>query len=89
MSVHDAEPNDVYVDGSGKLWRVVWTCHEPTVGVEAVEPSGYLPGPDGAIDAATGSSLTGSFIREKRSGGVSGQMWQNFRRVWRRDDPCA
>jgi hypothetical protein len=26
MSVHDAEPRDVYVDENGKLWRVTMTC---------------------------------------------------------------
>ena len=38
MSVHDAEPNDVYVDEDGKLWRVLGTCGEPTVIVQEVEP---------------------------------------------------
>lgn len=37
MSVHDAEPGDVYVDKEGKLWRVMGTCHEPTVQVAEIE----------------------------------------------------
>lgn len=37
MSVHDAEPGDVYVDAAGKLWRVVSICGEPTVTVQEVE----------------------------------------------------
>lgn len=37
MSVHDAKPGDLYVDGSGKLWRVVGVCGEPTVIVREVE----------------------------------------------------
>lgn len=37
MSVHDAQPGDVYVDDAGKLWRVVGVCGEPTVIVEEVE----------------------------------------------------
>lgn len=37
MSVHDAEPNDLYVDAEGKLWRVVGVCGEPTVIVQEVE----------------------------------------------------
>jgi hypothetical protein len=39
MSVHDAEPSDIYVDDSGKLWRVVGVCGEPTVIVEEIEPA--------------------------------------------------
>lgn len=37
MSVHDAKPNDVYIDESGKLWRVVGVCGEPTVIVQEIE----------------------------------------------------
>ena len=31
MSVHDAEPGDIYVDSRNVLWRVVGVYHEPTV----------------------------------------------------------
>ena len=37
MSVHDAEPNDVYIDAQGKLWRVIAVCGEPTVHVQEIE----------------------------------------------------
>lgn len=37
MSVHDAELGDIYVDGAGKLWRVIAICGEPTVRVQEVE----------------------------------------------------
>lgn len=37
MSVHDAQPNDIYVDASGKLWRVVGICGEPTVIAQEIE----------------------------------------------------
>lgn len=37
MSVHDAQPGDVYVDEAGKLWRVIAICGEPTVNVQEVE----------------------------------------------------
>lgn len=36
---HDAEPGDLFVDAGGKLWRVIWTCGEPTVGMREVEPA--------------------------------------------------
>lgn len=37
MSVHEAQPMDVYVDAQGKLWRVVGIFGEPSVIVEEVE----------------------------------------------------
>jgi len=68
MSVHDAQPNDVYVDDSGKLWRVVGVCGEPTVIVQEVEPDA----PESPV---------------KRSGGVSGLMWNGFKRIHRPEKP--
>lgn len=40
MSVHDAQPGDIYADAQGKLWRVISVCAEPTVTVEEVEKLG-------------------------------------------------
>lgn len=37
MSVHEAQPGDVYVDDKGKLWRVIGVCGEPTVIVREIE----------------------------------------------------
>ena len=37
MSVHEAQPMDVYVDAQGKLWRVVGIFGEPAVTVEEIE----------------------------------------------------
>ena len=37
MSIHDAEPNDIYIDEFGKLWRVVGIVGEPSVIVEEIE----------------------------------------------------
>lgn len=37
MSVQDAKPSDLYVDATGKVWRVVSVCTEPTVTVQEVE----------------------------------------------------
>jgi hypothetical protein len=31
MRPHDAATGDIYVDESGKLWRCIATCKEPTV----------------------------------------------------------
>jgi hypothetical protein len=68
VSVHDAEPGDIYVDAEGKLWRVLWTCREPTVCLQAVEPPPTL--------LSNGS--------QQRQGGISGQMWHGFKRIWQK-----
>lgn len=72
MSVHDAEPADVYADANGKLWRVVGTCREPTVIVEEVEPDPINHG-----------------RKIRQSGGVSGLMWNGFKRIYRLDSPLG
>lgn len=66
MSVNDAQPQDVYADASGKLWRVVSICGEPTVCVQEIETTT----PDSPV---------------RKTGGVSGYMWQGFKRVFRPD----
>lgn len=68
MSVHDAVPGDIYVDRTGKLWRCVTVCHEPTVTMEEVE--GRVEGP---------------IIRGRQSGGVSGLMWNGWKRIFRKE----
>lgn len=65
MSMNDATLGDIYRDRSGAIYRVVWTCHEPTVGLV------YLANTD-ASEA--------SFIK---NGGVSGQMWEGFERIYK------
>lgn len=67
MSVHDAKPGDIYVDNDGKLWRVLWTLAQPSIGVEAIEPRDV----DGA--------------KEVLQGGISGIMWEGFKRIYRKD----
>jgi streptogramin lyase len=67
MSIHDAEPSDVYVDEQGKLWRVIGKFSEPAVTVEEVEP-------------------TRNCSPHRRTGGVSGCMWQGFVRIYRPPD---
>ncbi len=72
MSVHDAEPGDIYVDKDGKLWRVVGVCKDPTVTVEEVE---------GSI------GRHGRIQKDHQNGGVGGLMWAGFRRIFRPDRP--
>ena len=87
MSVHDAEPGDIYVDDQGKLWRCYMTCHEPTISFEEVE--GYVPNPlanQGAAQAiAYAPPLGPQIIRSRKTGGVSGVMWNGWKRIWRKD----
>jgi hypothetical protein len=87
MSTHDAELSDIYVDENGKLWRCIMTCSEPTVTFEAVE--GYLPTPLGVINQMMAAQnvpmypLQPSLIHPRKSGGISGAMWQGWKRVYR------
>lgn len=69
LSLHDAEPGDIYVDSSDQLWRVVGICHQPTVIMERVEP---LPGKPTCC------------APNRMSGGVTGFMWNGFKRIYRR-----
>jgi hypothetical protein len=67
VSVHGAQPRDVFVDRQGKLWRVVGVWTEPTVIMEEIEEQ-------------HGTRL---------HGGVSGMMWDGFKRIWRKEDEPA
>lgn len=71
--MYKAEPGDVYVDANGTLWRVTSICREPTVNVESVEPEGYT------VDDQSGEW---EFVRTKKGGGVTGLMWDGFKRIY-------
>lgn len=89
MSIHDAELSDIYVDENGKLWRCVMTCAEPTVTFEAVE--GYLQSPPSPYQNVHGVAQIGlsspqpSLVHPRKSGGVSGAMWNGWKRIYRKD----
>jgi len=88
MSVHDADVGDIYVDANGKLWRVTGLYREPTVEVTAVEPHGAIGiHKDGEIYHEGDPPNGVQFLRERQFGGVSGIMWEGFKRVWRRENP--
>lgn len=90
MSVHDAEPGDIYTDASGKLWRIVAICHQPTVDAEEVE--GTLFDPNAPQVPAAAAGVVGTqfgFVRatinkRRLSGGTSGLMWNGWQRIWRK-----
>jgi hypothetical protein len=66
--VRDANPGDVFVDSIGRLYRVVkFTCHEPTVHMEAIEKL---------------STDGNEFLSDRLHGGVSGLMWDGFKRIY-------
>lgn len=88
MSVHDAEPMDIYADAQGKLWRCVGICREPTVIFEEVE--GHTPDPvpaylmnQSALTNANATPPRVPIIKDRQSGGVTGIMWEGFKRIWR------
>ena len=89
MSVHDAEPGDIYVDALGKLWRVIAICRDPTVTVEEVE--GHVPSPvnyGGVVGQIGMASSSPQIVKARQSGGVGGLMWHGFKRIWRKE-PAA
>ena len=86
MSVHDAQPQDIYVDAQGKLWRCVGTCSEPTAIFEEVEGHTEAPFHMGAAQAYVGAPPPPPIIKSRRSGGVTDLMWNGWKRVFRPED---
>lgn len=91
MSVHDAEPGDIYADEQGKLWRIIGVCHEPNVIAEEVEGSLHDPSAPIAPNAAVGVGWAqgimprASIQKARRSGGMGGLIWTGWKRIWRND----
>ncbi|MCK1322176.1 hypothetical protein IVA94_14995 [Bradyrhizobium sp. 156] len=86
--MNDAELSDIYVDPDGKLWRCIATCSEPTVSFEAVE--GYVQQPSNNLMGVGGQAIGGmiiqpqaAIIKTKKTGGVSGAMWNGWKRIFR------
>lgn len=90
-TVHDAEPGDIYVDSAGKLWRCMATCHEPTVTFEEVEGRVFAHNHHlaGVGQAYVGPAPPPPIIRDRRSGGVTGLMWDGWKRIFRKDAEAA
>lgn len=85
MSVHDAQPMDVYADKQGKLWRCVGYCSEPTAIFEEVEGHTQAPVNMGAAVAYHGipPQSAPAIIKTRQSGGVTGLMWHGWKRIFR------
>ena len=87
MSVRDAVPGDIYVDPDGKLWRVISTCKEPTVTLEAVEPKGFIPEPPNMLQPfPMVDHSAGRYLRDRKGGAVSAPIFEGLRRIWRREE---
>jgi hypothetical protein len=72
MSVHDAEPGDIYLDARGCLWKVVGTWREPVIDMVQID--------DPRV------SVLDHSMRPHQLGGVSGLMWQGFKRLLKIED---
>lgn len=93
MDIADACEGDIYVDGSGKLWRVTLVVHEPTVTVEEVEGALYDPnrplpqlhqGAQG-LNLQAFQALQAAEIRKvRRSHFIGDKIWEGWHRIWRR-----
>lgn len=85
MSVHDAEPGDIYVDRDSKLWRIVSICHQPTVVAEEVEGTLMDPAQIGALPQQFGIGARASINKRRQGGGTGGLMWQGWKRIFRKE----
>lgn len=90
MDITDAEFGDIYVDPQGKLWRVVGICREPTVTLESVEgrtepPIVYSALAQGQIAQSSYPPPAPPIIKDRKHGGISGLMWEGFKRIWRQE----
>lgn len=87
--MRDAQILDIYVDENGALWRCIATCPEPTVTFEVVEGR-TLPPPSlnqmGMAQQNTYSPPAPAIIKDRKNGGVSGAMWNGWKRIYRPDD---
>lgn len=95
-TIQDALPGDIYTDATGKLWRIVSVCHEPTVDAEEVEGTLVDPncpqmgvhymGAQGALQAINNLGSQRARIQKARAKGATGAgMWDSWKRIWRNE----
>lgn len=65
MSVRGARPGEIYEDKNGYRWLVTSTCDEPTVHMQQIVP---IWGEDQPRPPSQG-------------GGVTGGMWNGFKKI--------
>lgn len=88
MSVSESNPGDLYMDENGKLWRVIGVLREPSITMEEVEPEPQ-PNPAYQMGGQTGTYQPQPTLplpyRNKKEGGVSGYMWNGFKRIYKNE----
>ena len=91
--IKDAEPGDIYVDGDGKLWRILSVVHEPTVEAEEVEGTLFDPNAPkhlgfehsvSSMNTYQQLALPASIRKVKRKAPTCSDVWVGFARIWGR-----
>ena len=101
--IDDPHLGDIYLDPQGKLWRCVVRVYEPTVTFEEVEGRTLsqgdcyrvLGGGQGQLGLQSQNQfVTGSqpqyypsIVKERKSGEVSGLMWDGWKLIHRPEKP--
>lgn len=96
VTINDAEPGDIYTDATGKLWRIISVCREPTVEAEEVEGTLYDPNVprttlleagQGIVQQAYNPMIARASINKVRQAKPTGHpWWQGWTRIWRKGD---
>lgn len=73
MSIRPQVPGEIYEDKKGNRWLVVTVCNEPTVRMQRIHPVWDSDSPP----------------PESQHGGMTGLMWDGFKKVLDapRDEP--
>jgi hypothetical protein len=95
MSVEDAEPDDIYADANGKLWRIKSVYREPTVEAEEVEGTLNDPNapkyPMGAAGVGMGQlmgqipTMRATIDKRIQRGFTGAAIWTGWQRIFRRE----
>lgn len=86
--IRDAQEGDIFVDPSGKLWRIVLVVREPTVEAEEVE--GTLWDPNAPPQTLHGVVAAQNIFqppratinKTRRKFPISDALWNGWQRIW-------
>ena len=91
IEMDDAEPNDIYADPSGKLWRIKSVVRQPTVEAEEVEGTLNDPNAPQMFPNAVGQvTLSGQFgmrasiTKAVRRAYTDDAGWKGWQRIFRK-----
>jgi hypothetical protein len=65
MSIRPEAPGEIYEDSKGRRWLVMSLCNEPTVTMQQVLPQWH----------------ENTMMPFTQSGGITGLMWNGFKKV--------